>query len=61
MSHVKISRREILSAGLAAAIAPHRSWAIETREPDVIVVGAGAAGLAAARIPRKDRGQLSSQ
>ena len=44
---MNIKRRTFL-AGLAAS-ATRLPWAAEVRQPDVVVVGAGAAGLAAAR------------
>lgn len=43
-----IPRRNVL-AGLAAASLPRIVWASQSSEPDVVVVGAGAAGLASAR------------
>lgn len=43
-----IRRRQVL-ASLAAASLPRSIWAAPSSEPDVVVVGAGAAGLAAAR------------
>ena len=45
---LKIRRRQILGA-MAAATVPCQLFARETANPDVVVVGAGAAGLAAAR------------
>jgi monoamine oxidase len=48
-----ITRREFLAASAAAAIAPvlgARAWAAPLpREADIVVIGAGAAGIAAAR------------
>ncbi len=48
-----ITRREFLAASAAAAIAPlfgGRAWAAPLpREADIVVIGAGAAGIAAAR------------
>ena len=43
-----IGRRTLIS-GLAAAALPRSVWSLDVAEPDVVVVGAGAAGLAAAR------------
>ncbi|MGI9287769.1 MAG: flavin monoamine oxidase family protein [Pseudomonadales bacterium] len=45
---MKAQRRQILSA-MIAALLPRPLFARDTAEPDVVVVGAGAAGLAAAR------------
>ena len=48
-----ITRREFLAASAASAIAPvlgGRAWAAPLpREADIVVIGAGAAGIAAAR------------
>ena len=46
---MKKGRRQILAGGLAAGLLPRWSWSSSMSEPDVIVVGAGASGLAAAR------------
>ena len=45
---MRIQRRKLL-AGMAAASLPRFLWASPSSAPDVVVVGAGAAGLAAAR------------
>ena len=42
-------RRRHLLAGMTAAVLPRVNWAGSGSNPDVVVVGAGAAGLAAAR------------
>ena len=44
-----ISRRGILTGAVAVAMSPRSIWAVDSAEPDVIIVGAGAAGLSAAR------------
>jgi monoamine oxidase len=44
-----VRRREFLAGSVAAALFARSRWARAIAEPDVIVVGAGAAGLAAAR------------
>ncbi len=43
------SRRRFLKAAVAAAALPRSVWASKPSRPDVVVIGAGAAGLAAAR------------
>jgi ribulose 1,5-bisphosphate synthetase/thiazole synthase len=45
---MKLSRRKFLSSSLAVAVTPAFAAAPQ-READVIVVGAGVAGIAAAR------------
>ncbi len=45
---MKVRRRQLVFA-MAAAMLPRPLFARDTAEPDVVVVGAGAAGLAAAR------------
>ncbi len=47
-SPVNITRRQFIAAGMAAML-PRTAGADSVSEPDVVVVGAGAAGLAAAR------------
>jgi monoamine oxidase len=44
-----ISRRAFLSGTAAAVVAPHAAFAAVPREADIVVIGAGAAGIAAAR------------
>ena len=44
-----VSRRAFLLGATAAAVAPRRAGAALPSNPDVVVIGAGAAGLAAAR------------
>ena len=44
-----ISRRPLLKAMLACSILPRGAWATQADPTDVVVIGAGAAGLAAAR------------
>ena len=47
---MKITRRDLLSAAAAIAVAPARAWAAPLpREADIVVIGAGAAGISAAR------------
>jgi monoamine oxidase len=38
-----------LQTALTAAALPRWAWAIDTANPDVVLIGAGAAGLAAAK------------
>ena len=49
MAHAKLSRRPLLKSALAATALPRWAWAVDNANPDVVVVGAGAAGLAAAK------------
>ena len=47
-----MTRRDLLSAAAALAVTPAlgaRAWAALPREADIVVIGAGAAGIAAAR------------
>jgi len=45
----QMSRRSVLAGGLALSTLPlHRAYAIQS-DPDVVIIGAGSAGLAAAR------------
>lgn len=47
---MKLTRRELVAAALLAAVAPRRAFAAGLpREVDVAIIGAGAAGIAAAR------------
>ena len=45
----RLSRRQFLAGAAALALAPRRARAQDTRNPDVVIIGAGAAGLGAAR------------
>ena len=49
MAHAKLSRSPFLKYALAATTLPRCAWAVDTSDPDVVVIGAGAAGLAAAK------------
>src|SRR5215475_10511635 len=50
---MKITRRDFLSASAALALTPvvgQNAWSAQrSREADIVVIGAGAAGIAAAR------------
>ena len=46
----KISRRSFLASGLVLSALPHRRVFAAPSNPDVVVIGAGSAGLAAARM-----------